>query len=152
MARIFVSYSRKNLDTVKKLAKDLEDGGNPIWLDQAELTGGQKWWDNILANIRECDVFAIALTPESLESSYCKQELKYAIQLGKSILPIRLLEIIKPNQLPPSLSQFHVVDYLQQNRETALAVVKALRNDKTIKYRIGIARDTGWGACYNDAG
>jgi hypothetical protein len=25
-------------------------------------------------------------------------------------------------------------------------------NHKTIKYRIGIARDTGWGACYNDAG
>ena len=27
-----------------------------------------------------------------------------------------------------------------------------IRNQKTIKYRIGIARDTGWGACYNDAG
>ena len=27
-----------------------------------------------------------------------------------------------------------------------------VRNHKTIKYRIGIARDTGWGACDNDAG
>jgi len=27
-----------------------------------------------------------------------------------------------------------------------------IRNHKTIKYRIGIVRDTGWGACYSDAG
>jgi hypothetical protein len=34
----------------------------------------------------------------------------------------------------------------------AKADQRLLRNHKIIKYRIGIARDTGWGACYNDAG
>jgi hypothetical protein len=104
MARIFVSYNRHSLDVVKTLAQDLEAAGNHVWFDQA-LTGGQRWWDNILANIRECEMFVFALTPESLDSHACRQELHYAGQLGKAVLPILLSDNVNVTLLPRALVQ-----------------------------------------------
>jgi hypothetical protein len=51
MAQIFLSYSRDDQEIAIQLAKDLKDLGHVVWLDQ-ELTGGQAWWDQILARIR----------------------------------------------------------------------------------------------------
>ena len=40
MARVFLSYSREDIDMARLLAEDLEDLRNNVWMDQ-ELTGGQ---------------------------------------------------------------------------------------------------------------
>ncbi|MFL5039863.1 MAG: toll/interleukin-1 receptor domain-containing protein, partial [Xanthobacteraceae bacterium] len=65
MAEVFISYSRADLDAVNVLVQDLEGLGYEPWFDQA-LTGGQRWWDNILSQIRNCEFFVSTLTPESL--------------------------------------------------------------------------------------
>jgi TIR domain len=127
MAQIFISYNHRSLDAVKTLAKDLEAAGNYVWFDQA-LTGGHRWWDDILANIRGCGVFVFALTPESVESYACKQELDYAAQLGKPILPILLSDKVEVNLLPHPLSEIQFVDYRRQDRQTGFALIKKAVN------------------------
>ena len=82
MRKVFVSYSRNNLDAVSQLVEDLQAVGINTWHDQT-LTGGQRWWDNILASIRDCDIFIFALSPESWESEACRSELAYVVALGK---------------------------------------------------------------------
>ena len=72
MAKIFISYSRASMDVVEQLTQDLKDGDHDVWFDQ-HLTGGQKWWDNILSQIRECEIFVAALTPDFLESKACQR-------------------------------------------------------------------------------
>jgi hypothetical protein len=84
---VFVSYSRTNLDVVTQLIQDLQAVGVQTWHDQT-LTGGQRWWDNILSNIRDCDIFIFALSPESWASEACRSELAYVQQLSKTILPV----------------------------------------------------------------
>ena len=64
MRKVFVSYSRNNLEVVTQLVEDLQAVGMTTWHDQT-LTGGQRWWDNILANIRDCEIFIFALSTES---------------------------------------------------------------------------------------
>src|SRR5262245_12282761 len=71
--KVFISYNRDSLNVVKALAEDLAESSEP-WFDQ-ELTGGQRWWDSILARIRDCDTFVFAMTPDSLESEACGREL-----------------------------------------------------------------------------
>lgn len=56
MSRVFVCYHQRDFDVATQLAEDLEAGGVEVWYDQTH-TGGQRWWDDILNNIRECDVF-----------------------------------------------------------------------------------------------
>ena len=87
MANIFISYNRQSETVVRTLSEDIEALGHTVWFDQ-ELSGGKEWWDQILASVRDCDVFVFVLDPESLESKACKLEYGYAADLDKSILPV----------------------------------------------------------------
>ena len=125
MRRVFVSYSRKNLDAVTQLIKDLQDVGIQAWHDQT-LTGGQRWWDNILANIRECDIFVFALSPESWDSEACRSELGYVVQLGKPILPVLVSDGININLLSAPLNEIQVTDYRRRDKQAAFALLKSI--------------------------
>ncbi|MCX7111260.1 MAG: toll/interleukin-1 receptor domain-containing protein [Proteobacteria bacterium] len=67
MSNIFISYNRTSEAIVKTLADDIEALGHNPWFDQ-ELSGGQAWWEQVLKQIRDCDVFILILSPESLDS------------------------------------------------------------------------------------
>ncbi len=125
MKRVFVSYSRTNLDVVTQIVHDLQAVGIDCWYDQT-LTGGQRWWDNILANIRDCDLFIFALSPESLDSEACRSELSYVTRLGKPILPVQVADGVNVNLLSPPLNEIQVTDYRGRNKEAGFALVKAI--------------------------
>jgi hypothetical protein len=73
MSDLFLCYSRTNEGAVSGLAEDLRALGYPVWYDR-EVSGGQEWWDQILARIGESENFVIALSPRSLDSEACKRE------------------------------------------------------------------------------
>jgi hypothetical protein len=85
---IFITYARKDRAGVEALRQDLERSHNAVWMDN-ELTGGQSWWDAILGQIRACDLYVFALSPESLKSRACVSELDYALAVGRPLLPVR---------------------------------------------------------------
>ena len=125
MKRVFVSYSRNNLDVVNQLVQDMQAVGVQAWHDQT-LTGGQRWWDNILSNIRECDVFVFALSPESWESEACRSELAYVGHFGKPVLPVLVGDGINLNLLPPPINEIQVTDYRRRDKEAAVALIKSI--------------------------
>ena len=125
MKRVFVSYSRENSDLITQLTHDLQAMGVDAWHDQ-NLTGGQPWWDNILVNIRQCDVFIFALSPASQDLEACRAELGYVKKLGKTILPVLVADGINTNLLPLQLKEIQVTDYRRRDKEAALAVVKSI--------------------------
>lgn len=125
MRKVFVSYSRNNLDVVSQLVEDLQAVGMTTWHDQT-LTGGQRWWDNILSNIRECDVFIFALSPESWESEACRSELSYVCGLSKPILPVLVADGINLNLLSAPINEIQVADYRSRDKGAAFAILKAL--------------------------
>jgi hypothetical protein len=125
MARIFNSYDRESRPIAISLAGDLESLGYTAWFDQ-EISGGRAWWDQILAQIRECDVFVFVLNVETLDSVACKNEYLYAADLGKAILPVLVSDKVATDLLPPALSQIQFVDYLKVNRDAAFRLARAL--------------------------
>jgi hypothetical protein len=126
MAKIFISYDRASKDIVEQLIQDLTDDGHEIWFDQ-HLRGGQKWWDNILSEIRHCEVFVAALTLASLESKACQRELNYARDLQRIMLPVRLSDKVLPGSLPPNLSELQWVDYSDRNIGALKSLQRTLR-------------------------
>lgn len=125
MPNIFISYSRGSKAIAITLASDIEALGHTAWFDQ-EISGGGSWWDQILAQVRECDVFAFVLDPEALGSAACKREYGYAADLGKSILPILVSDQVSTDLLPPALSQIQFVDYRNRDRDAAFRLARAL--------------------------
>jgi len=125
MRKVFVSYSRINLDAVSQLVEDLQAVGINTWHDQT-LTGGQRWWDNILSSIRECDIFIFALSAESWESEACRSELTYVVGLGKPILPVLVSDGINLNLLSAPLNEIQVTDYRLRDKGAAFAIMRAI--------------------------
>ena len=71
MPNVFISYNRQSESIVKILVGDIEALDKTVWFDQ-ELSGGQVCWDQILKQIRDCDVFVYVLTPALLDSIACR--------------------------------------------------------------------------------
>jgi hypothetical protein len=126
MPRAFISYSSKSKELVSALAQDFESAGHQVWFDH-KLTGGQSWWDQILSQIRDCDLFVFALTPEALESYPCQLEYTYAHQLNKNVLPVLLSDGVSVALLPPELTMIQFVDYRQADRQAAFRLMNAIR-------------------------
>jgi TIR domain len=126
MRKVFVSYSRANLDAVTQLVDDLQAVGINTWHDQT-LTGGQRWWDNILSSIRDCDIFIFALSPESWQSEACRSELTYVVGLGKPILPVMVSDVFL-NLLSAPLNEIQVTDYRSRDKNAAFALLRAINS------------------------
>lgn len=127
MSKIFVSYSREAKAAAEALVADLENLGHDVWFDQ-DLSGGQAWWDQILATIRDYHVLVFVLEPNALNSTACRRELSYAAELGKPVLPVLVADGLSTNLLPPELSIIHWVNYTQRDGNSIIGLVKALNN------------------------
>ena len=122
---LFISYSRQNEAVAATLVSDFEALGHVVWLDR-ELSGGQAWWDQILAKIRECDAFVFLLAPKSVSSTACQREFAYANELGKPVLPVLVCDGVSMNLLPPELARLQHLDYRNQDRDAAFRLARAL--------------------------
>ncbi len=122
--KIFISYSRNDKAFVESLRTDLSQLGHDVWMDQ-RLVGGQEWWDEILRNIRQCDLFVLALSPKSIESDACLLELKYASAVRRPFLPAMVL-LTDPNFLPPEIAHAQFIDYTRSDRDSLLHLVAAI--------------------------
>jgi hypothetical protein len=125
LANIFLSYNRKSASAAKTLAEDITSIGHTVWYDN-NLGGGQAWWDEILNQVRNCDIFIFVLDGQSLTSTDCNREYNYADALGKSILPVLAAEGVSTNLLPPALSKIQFVDYRAADKSAAFRLAKAL--------------------------
>jgi hypothetical protein len=63
---IFISYSRRDQEFVRRLASDLDAHVAGVWLDQSAIRAGQKWHDEILEGIRDCKALVLVLSPDAV--------------------------------------------------------------------------------------
>ena len=122
--KVFVSYARRDRDAVDLLLQDMRRARHDVWVDE-ELTGGQAWWDTILATIRSTDLFVIALSPDLLKSRACHAEYEYAVACGRTILPV-MVAPVSPQMAPPAIANAQILDYVERTPNAAINLVTAL--------------------------
>ncbi len=129
MAKIFISYSSKDRPIVNELAEDLIHlFDHQVWYDQElKRSGGQSWWNLICEQIRQCEVFLYALSPQVLKSEPCKREYGYAVALGKPVLPLIVTEV-DYRYLPIELQAAQLVDFRQRTRDQQRALRLSISN------------------------
>lgn len=118
----FISYSRVNKEFAVRLAKELRAAGFPIWLDQLDIPAGARWDDEIEKALYECGIFMTILTPASIASENAKDEIGYAIDHGKRILPV----LLEDCEIPLRLRRFQYVDFTSMNYDQGVRTAKEL--------------------------
>ena len=120
--RAFISYSHVNRDFATKLAKGLKVAGYSVWFDQLDIPAGARWDDEVENALRECTIFMIILTPASIASENVKDEIGYAIDRGKRILPV----LLENCDIPLRLNRFQYVDFTTKSFEEGFESAKEL--------------------------
>jgi hypothetical protein len=86
--RVFISYSRDDLDFADQLDAALNTCGFECIIDRHGISGGEDWKRRLGNLIREADTVVFVLSPTSARSDICAWEVEEAARLGKRILPV----------------------------------------------------------------
>jgi len=102
--RVFISYSRDDLEFADQLDAALNACGFDGVIDRQGISGGEDWKRRLGSLISEADTVVFVLSPTSARSPVCAWEVEEATRLGKRILPVtcRPLEGTSP---PPQLRE-----------------------------------------------
>lgn len=102
----FLSYSRTDERFALRLATDLRARGVAMWVDQLDIRPSEHWDRAIERAVMSCRGLVVILSPRSVASDNVADEISYAIDSGKSVLPVK----IEACTLPLRLTRKQVVD------------------------------------------
>ena len=102
MADLFVSYSRRDSEFVRRLTDSVSERGKEVWLDTDGIADGEVFPEAIKRAIEQSDAFVFVITPASVASAYCDNEVEYARELQKRIVPV-LRDPVSDAELPAEI-------------------------------------------------
>ncbi|MGC5221230.1 TIR domain-containing protein [Micromonospora sp. DT81.3] len=120
---LFVCYSSLDERAVLSMVGDLRNTHYEVWIDE-KLHGGQPWWQEILKQIRDCEVFVLALSDNAVKSKPCGAELSYARKLGLPVLPVQIGPVEHPHTLP--VADLQIVDYRSRELTAQLELISSV--------------------------
>lgn len=130
MADVFLSYSRRDIEFMRRVRKHLEDAGIVVWTDEKLDPGTPAWTKSIEREIRLSRLLVVILSPDSAESIWVERELAMADTCGVAIIPL-LLRGEDRTAIPFRLISHQLID-ARADATTAL-----LRLTTTLKTRLG---------------
>ena len=93
MAKLFVSYSRKDSVAARKLIEAFKSIEQEVWVDWESIPPAVDWLEQIFRGIEESDAFIFLVSPDSVASEVCNVEIGRAAQNNKRIIPIVLRDV-----------------------------------------------------------
>ena len=114
MAKVFVSYSRRDIEFAKRLTAELQKSDLDFWIDWEGIPPTVDWWKEIEKGIEETDAFLFLISPDSAKSKVCGQELDVAVKNGKRLIPIVVREIAWEDT-PPHLGHLNYIFFRESD-------------------------------------
>ncbi|TAH40976.1 MAG: toll/interleukin-1 receptor domain-containing protein [Betaproteobacteria bacterium] len=88
MTTLFISYSRKDTDFVRRLYDALASESLESWVDWEGIPPADDWLRKIHAAIEGADAFVFVMSPDSLDSRVCGDEIAHAVKHNKRLIPV----------------------------------------------------------------
>jgi hypothetical protein len=95
---VFVCYAHDERETVVAQIDWLKGQGFTVWFDEA-IEAGSRWSDDLARAVEGCAAFLYFLSPRSASSRYCLDEVHFALECGRPIVPVE----VAPVTLTPGL-------------------------------------------------
>ncbi len=111
MSQVFISYSRKDIEFVDRLANDLTNAGFEVWYDLSGLEAGSQWGNEIQKAIDTSQYFLVVLSQNSVQSNWVEREFLRASDQGLKIIPI----LYQKCRLPLWSLNLHFIDMQGRN-------------------------------------
>ncbi|MGE3507935.1 MAG: toll/interleukin-1 receptor domain-containing protein [Vicinamibacterales bacterium] len=138
MARLFVSYARRDQERIDVLAARLSGRGHAVLVDSHLLRGGDRWRDRLLEAIRSADAMIVALSPASVHSTEVLWEVDNARECGAPIVPVVVAAVESVGLLASGLAALHRLDLVGDPDRAFEDLVRAVT---AIAGRLGLDPD-----------
>jgi WD40 repeat protein len=90
---VFISYSRKDKEFVRRLHEALSQRDREAWVDWEDIRPTEEFMQAIYGAIEGSDTFIFVLTPDSVASVVCGREIAHAAAHNKRMVPIVAREV-----------------------------------------------------------
>lgn len=85
---VFISYSRKDKEFVRRLYDGLVTKDVKAWVDWEGIPLSADWMEEITRAVNGADAFLVLISPDWLASKVCSQELDLGLKSNKKLIPI----------------------------------------------------------------
>jgi WD40 repeat protein len=114
MTDVFISYSRKDSEFVRTLQAALAAEGRDAWVDWEDIPLTADWRAEIQAAIEGAESFVFVLSPDSLASRVCADELGHAVANNKRLLPVIRREV-DAAEVPEALARLNWLFFREED-------------------------------------
>jgi hypothetical protein len=130
MSEVFISYSRKNGDFVRRLQEALEARDRDAWVDWEDIPATASWRQEISDAIEAADTFVFVISPDSVASEVCGQEVAHAAEHHKRLVPLICREV-ESQAVPESLADLQWIFFREQDdfEASVQTLINALDTD-----------------------
>jgi len=134
MADVFISYSRRDKAFTQKFHDALVQAGKDAWVDWEGIPLTADWWIEIENGIEAANAFVFIISPDSVRSDVCRDEINYAVENNKRIIPIlhrEITETADKDRMHPVISSHNWIFFKEDASFEAniKTVVEALDTD-----------------------
>ncbi len=103
----FFSYSREDSEFALRLANDLRAAGSAVWIDQLDIGPGERWDRVVQSALENCPSVLVILSPASVASNNVLDEVSFALDQNKTLIPVLYREC----DIPFRLRRFQHLDF-----------------------------------------
>ena len=87
-AKVFISYSRKDLAFADRVDESLKARGFAPLIDREQIYVFDPWWERIQTLITQADTIVFVISPDAVGSDVCQKEVAFAASLNKRFAPV----------------------------------------------------------------
>lgn len=98
--RVFISHAASDHALAREFARKLSREGLDVWDQDEEVLPGDNWASKMGEALAKSDVILVLLSPDSVESTWVRHEIEYAIsseRLQNRLLPV----VVRPTEKIP---------------------------------------------------
>lgn len=115
---VFISYSSRDAEFVKRIIKQLDRMGVSYWKAPEMIPAGSSYAREIPKAIQQCSLFLLVLSPTSQDSIWVEKEIDNAICNRKTIIPFEIREVMLNDTFRFYLNNVQMISFAH-NPDTA---------------------------------
>ena len=106
----FISYARRpeDIQFVDELTSDLTRRGKNVWVDRNDIEPASDWRARIQRGIASARSLIFVISPQSVSSEECRNELLTALAANKRVIPV-VIRDVDQEELPEGLAIYNWV-------------------------------------------
>jgi len=137
--RVFISHSSGDREPVMLLAADLRAAGVEVWLDEWEITVGDRITEKVSEGLRTSDFLAVWLTRDAVESGWVEREWQSQYSREISTRSKRILPLLADScEMPILLADKRFADFRKDYSRGLAELLKVVVGEQSWENQVGM--------------